>query len=74
MATITIKIPDAQANRVIDAICKAYGYTPEDGPKLLFAKAKLAEHVRQLVLSVERSDSEQAAMDAVADPDDVDVS
>lgn len=73
MAQIAINISNAQANRVMNAVCKAYGYTPEDGPKPLFAKAKLAEHVRQLVLSVERSDSEQAALEAVTTPDAVDV-
>lgn len=70
MATITITIPDAQVTRVLDGFCAAYGWDAEFGvPKAAFAKQKVAEHVRSIVLGYERALLDAAALAAVVAPD-----
>lgn len=54
MATITIEIPDSAQTRIRDAFAAQYGWTAEMGiTKAAFAKAKLAEHVKSVVVSYE---------------------
>lgn len=62
MATITITIPDAILQRVLDGYAIANGYQPklEDGTpetKAAFAKRKIIEHIRS---SVRKAEVEQA--------------
>ena len=73
MAQVTITIPNGQLTRVVDAMCDVYGYTDGDGPKPAFAQAKLVEHVRNIVRSVEQARQEREALDAITPPTDVDV-
>lgn len=74
MASINFTIPDAQINRVINALCTKYGYQdniitntdpPEISPnpesKAQFSKRMISEVIRSLVLDVEK----QSAIDAV---------
>lgn len=65
MAQITINIPDAQAPRVIRALCKAGG-RPETSAKA--AKEVLIESIRQTVFNIERQEAEQEALARVPDP------
>ena len=74
MATITINIPDAQLVRVLDALSKAYGYKPSDGPKPAFVRAAVAAQIKTMVAQVERSESELAAVAAVPAPADLGIS
>lgn len=60
MATMTITIPDAQATRVINALCAAGDYNAEtDGPKAAFAKTQVIRWIKNMVLSVESSQHER---------------
>jgi len=71
MATITINIPDAQLVRVLDTLSKAYGWRTGDGPKPVFVRAAVAAQLKTMVLQVEKSEAELAAVSAVpalADP------
>jgi len=74
MANINFTIPDAQINRVINALCIKYGYQDQilistDPPvfdvnpesKAQFSKRMIGEVIKGLVLDVEK----QAAIDAV---------
>ena len=74
MATITINIPDAQLTRVADALSKAYGWKAGDGPKLAFVRAAVAAQIKTMVLQVERTDAELAAVAAVPAPADPGIS
>lgn len=51
MATISITIPDAQAARVISAVCKGAGLDPSPAN----AKQAIIAHIRATVANVERS-------------------
>ena len=67
MAQITLNIPDAIAPRVIDAICKRFGYTPTiDGAanpetKPQFAKRMIVRTVREWVKDDEAAGAAFAA-------------
>lgn len=73
MATLTITIPDAQATRVADAFCLAYGWRSVelDGTKAVFVKKAVIAHIKQTVLNVERGQAEAAALAAVTEPVEV---
>lgn len=66
MAAITINVPDAQATRVIDAVCVTQGYSatisdpanpsqliPNPQTKAQFVRVYLASHIRAIVVSYE---------------------
>ena len=74
MATITINIPDAQLVRALDALSKAYGWKAGDGPKPAFVRAAVAAQLKTMVLQVERSEAELAAVAAVPAPVDLGIS
>lgn len=74
MATITITIPDAQLTRVLDTLAKAYGWKTSDGPKPAFVRAAVAAQLKTMVLQVERSDANSAAVAAVPEPTDPGIS
>lgn len=54
MAQITLTIDDAIATRVLDAFTAETGWTPASGvTKIVWAKAKLAEYIKGIVVSHE---------------------
>lgn len=75
MADITISIPNNQVQRITTAMCKAGGYTGDlsnNAARNQFAKAMLAQYVKDIVRGVERAEAEQAAI-ATVNTQDVDV-
>lgn len=72
MAVFSVTIPDAQATRVVAALCEAGGFkgvdvTPEN------ARQYLVAYVKQTVQNVELS-AFRAAQDALKGPGPVDIS
>ena len=68
MASIQIDIPDAQANRVLDAFATRYGWTDQLGvTKAEFAKAQVAKMIRETVKQEEVRQAQLAAGNAVSD-------
>lgn len=68
MAEITLNIPNAQAVRVVNALCAVGGYAgdPEDQPaRRDFARGVLADYLRQTVLRYEQQQAAAQAMAAV---------
>lgn len=68
MADITITIPNDQVQRITTAMCKAGGYTgdlTDNAARNKFAKAMLAQYVKDIVRGVERSEAEQTAINSV---------
>ncbi len=54
MANVTITIPDAVVDRVLDAIAGTYGYNPLlDGTKAQFGKKQLANFAKRTVRDYE---------------------
>ena len=53
MAQITLDIPAAQVNRVLDAIAANNGYTAADGTKAAFAKQWLVQMIKDQIRSYE---------------------
>ena len=66
MATMTITIPDADVQRLLDAVCTRYGWRSQalDGTKASFAKAKVASLLKGFVRDVEG----KAATNAITVP------
>lgn len=69
MATITINIPDAVLQRVLDGYAHTHGYQPtlENGTtetKAQFARRKIIEHIKS---SVRKAEVEQAYNNAVTE-------
>jgi len=80
MAQITITIPPAVTNRVIDGFAKRYNYSPtlEDGSanpetKTQFAKRKLMEYIKQAVREAEIQDATNTAATSAAASVDTDI-
>lgn len=78
MAQITIDIPDAIAQRVLETLARRFGYhetirlpdgTTEPNPetKAHFVKRKIAELLKQLCVAQEAQDAAQAARSAAHD-------
>jgi hypothetical protein len=68
MANITITIPDAQAQRVLDAIARRHGWDPGGAvTKAQFARNVIANFIKRSVNEQERQDILNAA--DVTDPD-----
>lgn len=68
MATITINIPDAQVSRVLEAFTEGFGWTAASGmTKAAFAKAKVAEYVKETTLGYERQKAAAALVDTAID-------
>lgn len=68
MTTLTITIPNAITNRVIDGFAKRYNYSPllENGDpnpetKAQFAKRKVVEFIKQAVREAEIQDAANTA-------------
>ena len=76
MAQIVINVPDGQRARVMGALAKAYGIDPSlpNTERNEAVRMKLAEHVRNLVVSVEESEAHQQALAAVPVPADLGLS
>lgn len=54
MATIVLNIPDAQVNRIMNAVCALNGYDPDSGlTKAQFTKKFLAQKLAEEVKAVE---------------------
>lgn len=66
MAAITINIPDAQLQRVIDAFCAEYGWSSVeiDGPRGAFAKKQLLLLIKRKVRSYEEALAVETAVAA----------
>ena len=65
MADITLTIPTEHLPRVVHALCKAYGLD-ETGPN---AKEAVINFIKATVHNIETSEAEQAALEALVDPD-----
>lgn len=62
MASITVTIPDAYAQRVLDAIAGTYGFDPNDGfTKAQFAKQYLAGAIKQILIAYEGTAAAETA-------------
>jgi len=64
---ISLTIPDAQKDRIIDAFCAHYGYDvhKKDGEtKAAFAKRMLYTIIKNVVISQEAKQAADAARDA----------
>lgn len=62
MASITITIPDAVLNRVLDAIAATRSYNPgTDGTKAQFAKAQLVAWIKGIVVDYEGNNAANTA-------------
>lgn len=72
MANITIQIPDASLNRVINGICDAYEYDraimgmPSPPTKTQFAKSRIIEFIKSTVRSAEVNIATRAAESTVS--------
>lgn len=66
MASITIDIPDADVDRALAAFCTAHGYTGANTrvAKAAFAKAKIAEFIKTIIVTQEARDAAAAAKTA----------
>lgn len=74
MAQITITIPDAVVQRVLDAFAYRFGYdnVPDPKPtKAAFAKAALVGEIRAITRDHEKMVAAQTASDAVAEIDTI---
>jgi len=79
MASITLTVPDAIAQRVLDGFASQKGYTgtAPDGTaetKAQFLKRKLGEHVREIVLRAEMQAAAAAAGAAAQRKADAEIS
>lgn len=73
MASITISVPDAQVQRVLDAFCNTFGYNPDtDGTKAAFAKKQIALYAREVTLAYEANLAVVEAQKAYIPPSPVD--
>lgn len=80
MPTVTITIPTAIANRVIDGFCTRYNYTPilEDGTpnpetQAQFVKRKIIEYIKQAVREAEIQTATNTAATSAAESADTDI-
>lgn len=70
MAQITITIPDAVVERVLDAFAVTYGYEDNGETRAQFAKRQVQEFIRRTVRDREAAiASHEAHLAAVADVD-----
>ena len=65
MATITLTIPTEHVTRVVHALCISAGL-PESTAN---AKKAIIRHIKATVRNVESSEDQQAAFEALVDPD-----
>ena len=77
MAEITLNIPDAFLQRVIDALCDQYHYDQnanEDETRPQFAKRAMALHLKTALFNYESRLAVEAAQQAVNDElEDIDI-
>lgn len=60
--TITLDLPDARQQEVIDALCNHYGYNPSGGlTKAQFLKREIITFIRNAYVAEKLKASEQAA-------------
>lgn len=70
MATISITIPDAQLQRVIDAVCGTYNYDPNSGlTQAQFAKQQLSLWLKSTVRNWESNAAINNFKTTYSDPD-----
>ena len=80
MATITITIPAATTQRVLDGFCKRYGYSatmeggaPNPETQAQFAKRKLIEHIKKAIRDQEIEDAINVAAGMAGTSVDTDI-
>jgi hypothetical protein len=69
MATLTLTIPDAQVNRVFNALAAAGSYDPTRSTKAVFVQAMIAAYIKSVVVSQEQQAAVQAAQAGIVPPD-----
>lgn len=76
MASITLNIPDAQAQRVLDAVADRFGWVDQatSGTKAAFAKQQIADWLKRTVVEYERRLATETALASVQPPAPPDVS
>jgi hypothetical protein len=73
MANITITIPDAVVNRVLDAVASRYNWTADLGTKAQFAKAVLIRLLKDSVKQYESNAVIQQAQTTLNQQIDTDI-
>lgn len=75
MAQITLTIPDEHIQRILDAFADRYVYDPESGlTKAQFARRKLRDYVKEVLIAVEGARVRQQGIDALqAEVDGIDI-
>jgi hypothetical protein len=74
MAEITITIPDGVVQRVLDALCGQFGWTPESGlTQGQFAKWCVARWAKDVVRTWEAQQASEAAILAAQQDVDTDI-
>lgn len=73
MASITIAVPDAQVQRVLDAFCNTFGYNAAtDGTKASFVRKQMASYAKEITLAYEANLAVIEAQKAYVPPAPVD--
>lgn len=66
MAELTIRFPDPQSGRIIDALCKAGGFhglaTASRRAREEFARRYVAQHIHMTVARIEQAEAMAAAL------------
>ncbi len=67
MASITVTVPTAAVQRVLDAVCATYGYSADSGlTQTQFAQQHLVSHVKEILRNYESRNAGDAAKAAAA--------
>lgn len=75
MAQINFTIPDDKIGRILDAFAAVYAFQPGQGQtKAQFAKSKIREHIREIVVRAEAAEAQRVAVATVqAEVDSIDI-
>lgn len=74
MASLTITVQDAKANKVYDAFKRAYNdltQDPTNAQKLAFVKSCVLNYIKEVVFADERNQATKTAAEAVEKDNDV---
>jgi hypothetical protein len=69
MATFSVDIDDIDVERVLGAICAAYGYDPASGiAQDVYARSALISYIKGLVVNADLAAAQSAALAAIVTP------
>lgn len=74
MAQLIVDIPDAQAQRALEAFAWRFGWVDQatSGTKAAFAKKQVASYIRKITLDYEQQKAERDALATVVAPTPID--